>query len=65
MYADADTLAKMLAQQVMRGKDIGDSSMLKLMPNAVKSIKTGRNFLRYRGGRMSFMHQNPLAQIRA
>ena len=59
---DADTLAKMLAQQVMRGEDIGDSSMLQTYAKRRKAdqkrVEIFCDTVVY-----GFMHQNPLLKI--
>lgn len=59
---DADTLAKMLAQQVMRGEDIGDSRMLQTYAKRRKAdqkrVEIFCDTVVY-----GFMHQNPLLKI--
>lgn len=59
---DADTLAKMIAQQVMRGEDIGDSKMLatyaKRRKADQKRVEIFCDTVVY-----GFMHQNPLLKV--
>lgn len=59
---DADTLAKMIAQQVMRGEDIGDSKMLatyaKRRKADQKRVEIFCDTVVY-----SFMLQNPLLKV--
>lgn len=59
---DADTLAKMVAQQVMRGEDIGDSQILKTYEKRrradQKRVEIFCDTVVY-----GFMHQNPLLKV--
>lgn len=59
---DADTLAKMIAQQVMRGEDIGDSTMLQAYAKRRKAdqkrVEIFCDTVVY-----GFMHQNPLLKV--